>query len=441
MLLRFGVHNDLSFSCRQELSLVPTSLKDREDVFIETTAGKNDHILPAAVVYGANASGKSNLINALWSMREAIVKSHRHGDPEGGVPRQPFALNDENKKLPTVYDADFIVDGIRYHYGFEATDDEFTGEWLYSFPHQTRRLLFEREGAQKIHFGPSFAGPKKTIERLMRNNSLFLSAATQNDHEQLSLISAYFNNMRVNKAISVAGQAVASRFSEDDFDDRTIDFLQRIGTGVIGYRKKEREKSENMKSFEEGLVALFKEQFGDGSFGGAEKLFTEKDIFIELGHKGENDQTVYFELERESAGTRRLLMMLTTAFRALDRGSVFIIDELDASLHTQACEAFVALFAGPNINKNGAQLIATTHDTNLLSSPLLRRDQVWFTEKDGYGSTNLYPLSDIRTRQTDNFEKGYLQGRYGAIPFGGPVEKLFSGRNLDGQIQEKDKAD
>ena len=126
----------------------------------------------------------------------------------------------------------------------------------------------------------------------------------------------------------------------------------------------------------------------------------------------------------ESAGTLRLLMVLSLVFRALDDGAPVVIDELDASLHTLASEAVVLLFCSKKTNPKGAQLIATTHDTNLLDSQMLRRDQVWFTEKDAYGATLLFPLTEIRTRSSDNLEKGYLQGRYGAIPVTDPISAL-----------------
>ena len=127
-------------------------------------------------------------------------------------------------------------------------------------------------------------------------------------------------------------------------------------------------------------------------------------------------EAAYLELGMESAGTLRLLMVLSLVYRALDDGTPVVIDELDASLHTLASEAVVQLFCSKETNPKGAQLIATTHDTNLLASQMLRRDQVWFTEKDAYGATLLFPLTEIRTRSGDNFEKGYLQGRYGAVP-------------------------
>ena len=131
-------------------------------------------------------------------------------------------------------------------------------------------------------------------------------------------------------------------------------------------------------------------------------------------------------MERESAGTRRLLIVLDLAFRALDEGAPLFIDELNASLHTQAAEVVLNLFCSRETNPKGAQLIATTHDTNLLASSALRRDEVWFTEKDTEGATHLYPLTDIRTRKGDNIEKGYLQGRYGAVPFDDPISALGS---------------
>jgi AAA15 family ATPase/GTPase len=147
---------------------------------------------------------------------------------------------------------------------------------------------------------------------------------------------------------------------------------------------------------------------------------------IQLAHKGRDGSVVFLDLDSESAGTRRLLMLLGGVFSALDQGAPLLVDELDASLHTQACEAVLRLFCSPETNPLGAQIIATTHDTNLLRSPVLRRDQIWFTEKDAEGATHLYPLTDIRTRKGDNFEKGYLQGRYGAIPFAGQIPDLVA---------------
>jgi AAA15 family ATPase/GTPase len=147
---------------------------------------------------------------------------------------------------------------------------------------------------------------------------------------------------------------------------------------------------------------------------------------VKLSHINRYGNSVEFDFEDESDGTRRLFSLLVHIFRALDTGATIFIDELSASLHTLAGEALLALFSSPTTNPKGAQLIATTHDTNLLRSSLLRRDQIWFTEKDREGSTHLYPLTDIRTRKGDNIERGYLQGRYGAIPFAGSAIDLVA---------------
>ena len=144
---------------------------------------------------------------------------------------------------------------------------------------------------------------------------------------------------------------------------------------------------------------------------------------ISLGHQAAAD-IQFLDIKRESAGTLRLLVLLKPIFEALDNGFLVVIDELDASLHTYLAEQIVALFNSKKTNPKGAQLIATTHDTNLLCADYLRRDQVWFVEKDRNGASTLYPLTDIRTRAADNLEKGYLQGRFGAVPFRGPIDRL-----------------
>ena len=196
-----------------------------------------------------------------------------------------------------------------------------------------------------------------------------------------------------------------------------IDFLTSINTGVIGYKKKEAEIPGKGRAMQREIFAIV-EKFSGGSIK-IEPDEDDKHIAIELAHRGRQGEPVYLDLDSESAGTRRLLIVLGLAYQALDKGTPLCIDEVDASLHTYASEAILKLFCRPEINRNGAQLIATTHDTNLMKSSCLRRDQLWFTEKTWEGATELYPLTDIRTRKGDNVELGYLQGRFGAIPSDG----------------------
>ena len=371
-------------------------------------------MLPAALIYGANASGKSNLVDSIRVMREMVLSSHRTGEPGGGVPlRHPFALDPANSLSPTRFDVDFVMDGVRHHYGFEASDEAFLSEWLYAFPKGHRRTLFEREDGE-FHFGRALGGQNKTISALVRPNSLYVSAAAQNGHEQLSEVFAYFRSIRGVGGMTFAGTAASSYFVHDEPDNRVIDFLAKVGTGIIDCRRRETQLPDELRAFQREVAAVAQRVLSvPVSF---DVDADDKEVAIEFGHRGHDGSPVFLSLDRESAGTRRLLVVLDFVFRALDEGVPICVDELDASLHTHASEAVLALFCSRDTNPKGAQLIATTHDSELMRSGVLRRDQVWFTDKDAAGGTRLYPLTDIRTRRGDDFAKGYLQGRYGAVP-------------------------
>ena len=419
MLLRFGVSNRLSMRDRQELSLTSSSLKDPTEGLIDCPSVPSGSVLPAVLIYGANASGKTNFVDSLRAMREMVLNSHNKGVPGGGVPhRLPFALDPENAGSPTRFDVDFVMDGVRHHYGFEASDEAFLSEWLYAFPKAHRRMLFEREG-DEFHFGRTLGGQNRTIADLVRPNSLFVSAAAQNHHEQLSGVYAYFNSILGIDGSAVRGNAISAHFVEDEPDDRVIDFLAKIGTGVIDCRREEHEVPVEVHAFRRELEAVF-ERTPDLSVS-LDSGTADKSISFELAHRGHDGSPVFLSLDSESAGTRRLLVVLDFVFRALDEGVPICVDELDASVHAYAAEEVLKLFCSRDTNPKGAQLIATTHDTNLMRSRVLRRDQVWLAEKDAGGATRLYPLTDIRTRSGDDFAKGYLQGRYGAVPHEQPI--------------------
>lgn len=427
MLLRYSVSNYLSLKETQELSLVSTTLKGRVDTLIDvvgTEASAALSGLPVAILYGANASGKTNMVQALRFIRSSVLYSHSRGSPEGGVPVNPFDLDSRYREVPTACDIDFIEGGTRYHYGFKCSAEVFLEEWLYSFPEGRKRVLFERNG-RDVNFGPSLKGQKKILTSLMRDNSLFISTATQNDHEDLSRVVGFFRKIRYDSTVAAAHNIVNIHFQKGDIDDRAIKFLGAIGTGISGHRKLESDHSESITAMLKDLSAVMKKHVGD--FPENVDPAAEKEVSIELCHQGADGEQHFFKLDRESAGTRRLLLMLSSVFKALDQGAVVVLDEIDASLHTAATEAILEIFSDKSVNKNGAQLIATTHDTNILGSNLLRRDQIWFAEKDNFGASEIYPLSDIKSRNEDNFEAGYLEGRYGAIPFSGSISRLFAG--------------
>lgn len=280
---------------------------------------------------------------------------------------------------------DFAIGDVRYLYGFEISDAAFESEWLHAARKSHRRILFRRDGGE-FRFGRGLKGQNRTIAKLTRPNSLYVSAAAQNGHEELSRVYSFFRSLKVVGAEFSHANAMSERFAERDPDPRTVEFLRSMDTGAVDFQR-------NVDS-----------DIGD------------KRSAVELGHRNINGEHVYFDLRLESAGTRLLLLLLDDAFHALDSGALLAVDELDASLHTRAAESLLELFCSREINPKGAQIIATTHDTNLMKSSLLRRDQLWFTEKDAAGATQLYPLTDIRTRKGDNIEQGYLQGRFGAVP-------------------------
>ncbi len=313
-----------------------------------------------------------------------------------------------SSQQPSRFDLDFVIDGVRHHYGFEASDTKFVSEGLYTFPRSHSRTLFERTG-DEFRFGRELRGQNSSIARLTRTNSLYLSAAAQNGHEQLSRIFEYFRSIRSVRDINVPGTMASRQLAEDGPDGRVINFLGEVGTGVVGYRRNETEIPEETRTFLWKLTEVLRTAVDEPD--NFELDEDGKHVTIELAHQDRGGKQVYLELDRESAGTRRLLILLDFAFRELDEGVLLLVDELDASLHTHACEAVLRLFCSPRSNPKGAQLLATTHNTNLMNSSALRRDQLWFTQKDAYGATKLYPLIDIRTRKSDNLEKGYLQGR------------------------------
>jgi AAA15 family ATPase/GTPase len=415
MLIRFGVENHLSIADRQELSLVASPLKDQTVALIQFP--KVDvELLPAAIIYGANASGKSNFISAMAYLQQSVRFSHERGSPSGGLPRSPFLLDSRMRSAPSKFDVDFVLDGVRYQYGFSANDEIYLDEWLYAFPAGKRQTWFVREPTKEnIYFGKNLKGSTRTIEALMRKNSLFLSVAAQNAHEQLNPIFQSLTNFRFKIGTQDQAITAAAAFPEGECDRRIIEFLKNADTGITAYRFEDSESSKDSPAslFGAELEALLKKHIPD-----LDKIrpdpFARKRI--SLGHLGSGEQEIFFDLRYESNGTLRLLTLLKSVFEALDQGLVVVIDELDASLHTYLAEDILSLFNSNTTNQNGAQLIATTRDTNLLSRRLMRRDQIWFTEKDNKGATALYPLTDIRTRNTDNIEKGYLEGRFGAIP-------------------------
>jgi uncharacterized protein len=401
MLLRFQFSNFRSFRAEQELSLIPVPFRGTQSA--NATA---NFPLSVAGIYGANASGKTNVLRAVEFMRTAVIDSHSSWKPDGGIPRQPFVGSDDH--LPSRFVMDFEMDGIRYQYGFAVTSTDATDEWLYVFPKGKRQVWYSREAGVDFDFGAKLRGENETIRALTRRNSLFLSAAAQNNHEQLSPVYRWFSQQIF---VLTGDREQRSRgISQPSQDTPSPEQLQRYlsmaDLGIVGAVLK------NRPQYRTGVHGHLTVLPGDADVvpppPGVE-LVPELKLVHQVG-----DNAVLFEREQESDGTLAYLDLLGPILKKLATGGLLCVDELDASLHPILVAGIVKLFREPAHASKQAQLIFTAHNTNLMAT--LGRDQIWFAEKDTAGASQLYPLSDFKPRRQENLELGYVQGRYGAIP-------------------------
>jgi uncharacterized protein len=403
MLLEFRVENHRSIRDEQVFTMEAGRTSQPEDPHVREVGGRR--VVTAAGFYGANASGKSNLLSALAYMCAAVQVSHRYWDPEG-VPRDCFAWG-EKRDQPSLYEVTFMRGGIRFQYGFTVDDERILEEWLHAWPERRKQVWFERDAQFK--FGEHLKGENRVIEEITRANALFLSVAAQHGHKQLTNVYDWFS------AVGLHGCSYypvpARRMAQMG--------LAHSGLATILGDRAELENVRRLLAVADvGIVDI---KFVDDS----PNAPAGKDIL--LLHASESGDS-WLPLSQESAGTKGLFNLAAPVLRTLTTGSVLIIDELERSLHPLLALYIVQQFNSPDTNPKNAQLIFSTHDTNLLGTalgePNLARDQVWLTEKDAQGGTVVYPLTDYKPRKAENLERGYLQGRYGAIPFLANTEKL-----------------
>ena len=408
MLIEFRVENHRSLRVEQVLTMEAGRVGDEADPRPRHISGLSEALLPVAGLYGANASGKSNVLTALAFMRDAVLESHRSWSPDEGVPRDPFAWGPK-KAEPSMFEVTVLIGAVRYQYGFLASDDCFLEEWLYAWPHGKKQVWFERDSSS-FKFGDHLKGENKLIEEVTRPNALFLSAAVQHKHLQLQPIFSWF---RALESINLVGPNSFFDSSSTEValaplllsrnEASTQQLLQRFRT--------------ILKNADIGITDVRIDRYETDETLGGSRL--QRVARFRLKHKSKSGDA-WLPLEEESRGTQTLFNMALPILQAIQEGSTVLIDELEASLHPSLARQIVRQFNDPATNPNNAQLIFTTQDTNLLGTtlgePALRRDQVWLTEKDNEGATVLYPLTDYKPRNAENLERGYLQGRYGAIP-------------------------
>lgn len=422
MLIEFTATNFRSIRSSQTLSLVASKAlkeKDLENNAFEAGIGEDGlpRLLRSAVVYGPNAAGKSTLVGALSFMRKWVNTSAQKaqvGEPINEV--QPFRLSAESRKQDSEFEIHFIEAGVRYQYGFSLNVERITGEWLIAYPLGKPQRWFERvfdASTQKdqYKFSTSLLGGKKLHNErasLTIGNALYLSVAVQKGNEQLRPVFSWFQNrLRIVSAMDDIGSGFTQRMCEKMEDKkRVLEFMNSAGISVhdIAIEKKPFSKDD----LPPDMPIAFKDELSKAMNGKTikEAKFLHKDVdtgdFVPLDEKDESD------------GTLSLFAFAGPWLDVLSNDYVLVVDEIDTSLHPLVVHHLVRLL---NSHKGHAQLVFTTHDTTLLSQRILRRDQIWFVEKDKGDSTHLYSLADFSPRENEAIEKGYLNGRYGAIPF------------------------
>lgn len=394
MLIQFSVENYLSFKDKVVFSMLAGKDKEHKEAVAEIN--EKEKYLKSGVIYGANASGKSNLLQALWFMVSYVLTSHEKqlNLPTGRV---PFKFDPNTEKLPSSFEVIFIQDQVKYAYGFSATDNEITDEYLYHYPHGRKALVFERTKTKEYRFTTDVELQSSLKDRNSKNK-LYLSTAANWNYDKVIPVFNWFSTcMFLN--MNTYGQAYgvnAETLRDDDYRDRVAAMLRAADFGIHGLRVKE----------------------GNVSLGG-----TWSDVYdnIEAIHrvidKNGIAQTYSLNMMEESRGTNTYLNLIGLVHKALETGGLFVADELDTNLHPLLTEQIVALFNSEKDNPNNAQLIFTTHNTNLMDLKILRRDQIWFTEKDENTSvSDLFSLDSYSVRKDAKIEKSYLLGRYGAVP-------------------------
>lgn len=419
VLLAFRAENARSFKDEFEISLLPTRKAEKE--FVREVrwreGGSPIGVLPVAGVFGANASGKSNLLKVMHDMRSLVLRSFRQGRPTGPVnERRPFLLDERSRSARTRYEIDLVLDGIRHEYGVVVDDQRVVEEFAYWYPKGRAAALFVRS-FDDVELGSQERAKGRAVLELLRPNALFLSTAASANHSRLLPLFQWFErNLLLAEADSrPIRQALTTEMLRDPKSQKQVlALLHAADLGITGARKRELDPV-----IRERLVRAVRIISGTEDEAEEGESLTFDQLGVVLSHEGV-DGSVDLEPFDESLGTRVWFGLIGPVLQALRAGSVFLGDELDASLHPALVAHVIRLFQDPESNPRRAQLIFNSHDASLLGNSgadrLLGRDQIWFVEKRNDGCSHLYPLSDLDPRKQESIEKRYLAGRYGAVP-------------------------
>lgn len=419
------------------------SIRDEAELLLMPAYDKSRPVVPVAGIFGANASGKSNLIDALSFMTTAVRTSYGRWEAGTGVPRSPHRLSAACLAEPSRFEVDLVIDDIQYAYGFVADDEAILEEWLYSYPHRRKSVIFERNG-NHIDLGSTLSERRSRTELLTgltRDNSLLLAAAVQAKQEEVVPVYDWFRRgLRFTRSRSVRNVPVrvAERVEMAmSRHDAFIELLRVADLGIVDIRIDTVEISppryldtENQRATEE-LDAL-RVRMSNASDSDRKQLTERIERLNRLIERNRlpavrkelvflhGRNSVPLALSEQSDGTIAWLELIALGLDALAAGNVAVVDEIDASLHPRLTARLIELFQSEQSNRQHAQLLFTTHDANLLGTSfgneILGRDEVWFVEKDKDGATTLFPLTDFHPRKHENTERRYLGGSYGAVP-------------------------
>lgn len=433
MLLRFGAENFRSFRDRVELSFVSSAQRD-VPTWRFPAPGLRFGVLPVVGVYGANASGKSNLLAALRALRDHVAWSFVALRPDQPIPFTPFVLQGQADAAPVSLDVDVLVGGVRYHFGFRHTEYAVVQEWLYAWPGGRRQVLYHREGGERSAWwlSPSLrmGRLRADIVKATRDNALLLSTAAQFNARVLADVArAITEGVQTESPIELHGHPVflpESPVVQDPHRATVLRFLDAADLGVKDV------KAVPLKRRDEVLEVL-RQQLRPEAFEEVARALAGEDNAVELWlvHEGADGARWTLPPAQESRGTQVLLQRLNDLLQVLDTAGLLVLDELDTSLHPDLCRALVGLFTDPRSNPHGAQLLFTSHDRGLLAA--LRRDQVVLVDKDREGVSHLRSAADYRgLRGRDDLIDAHGQGRLGGVPVLGDLVGALAREASDG---------
>lgn len=413
MLLEFRVRNYRSIRDEQALNLVASSDRELAETHLASTGLKAvPHAVRSAVVYGPNASGKSTLLRGLDYLRAVVAESATVIQPGQTYNMQPFKLDEACANQPTEFEITFLLAGVRHQYAFAMTAQRIISESLLVYRTSKPTQLFSRRlvdgEAYEYEFSAYLSGPRKLWQESTRPNALFLSTAAQLNSEQLSPVFHWIvRSIVFLPAGAMLSPDITTAMLASDQGRATIrEFLFEADISIADVQA----------VTHKGVRAQWVMNAG-----GLQASQEEHEFLIPVFQHTTPHGSARFELHEESEGTQRLYGLIAPVLDCLRDGRVLVVDELDSSLHTLLVRRLITMFHTPALNTHGAQLVFTTHDTSLLDHTLFRRDQIWFTEKDEQQATRLYPLTDFSPRKQEAWERGYLAGRYGAVPFFGSL--------------------